>query len=147
MVKLPEVPILRETTPPVAGIPRIDFSPKAFKPAEIDSQFESRHVFEGREVDQRCIGLLKTKPEVSKMMLRAAKRLRVVFICIVNRDGTVEGIRLTETSGSQDLDLAASEALKQWRFSPALRRGRPVRQWVQQTFLFKLEQGSRLEAH
>ncbi|MEO7597711.1 MAG: TonB family protein [Opitutus sp.] len=147
VVKLPAVPILPETTPPIVGVPKIDFSPKIFKPTDINSEFENRHVFEGREVDQRCVALLKTRPEVSKMMLRAAKRLRVVFICIVDRDGTIEGIRLTESSGSRDLDTAASEALKDWRFSPALRRGHTVRQWVQQTFVFKLETGSPLEAH
>lgn len=147
VVKLPTVPILPETTPPIAGIPRIDFAPKVFKPTDINSEFETRHVFEGREVDQRCVALVKTRPEVSKMMLRAAKRLRVVFICIVNRDGSIEGIRLTESSGSRDLDNAAAEALKDWRFSPAMRRGHTVRQWVQQTFVFKLEQGSLLEAH
>lgn len=147
VVKLPAVPILPENVPPVIGVPRIDFSPKAFKPTEIDSEFETRHVFEAREVDQRCLALVKARPEVSRMMLRAAKRLRVVFICVVNRDGTVEGIRLTESSGSRDLDSAAAEALKEWRFSPALRRGHAVRQWVQQSFLFKIEKGSPLEAH
>ena len=147
VVKLPEVPILRETVPPVMGVPQIDFAPKIFKPTDIDSEFETRHVFQPREVDQRAVALLKTRPEVSKIMLRAAARLRVVFIVIVNRDGSIEGMRLTESSGSRDLDTASAEALKEWRFSPALRRGRPVRQWVQQAFLYKVEKGSPLEVH
>jgi len=147
VVKLPAVPILPENVPPVTGVPRIDFSPKTFKPAEIDSEFETRHVFEAREVDQRCLALVKVRPEVSRMMLRAAKRLRVVFICIVNRDGTVEGIRLGDSAGSRELDNAAAEALKGWRFSPALRRGHAVRQWVQQSFVFKIEKGSPLEVN
>jgi periplasmic protein TonB len=146
-VKLPAVPVLPENVPPVIGVPRIDFSAKAFKPAEIDSEFETRHVFEPREVDQRCLALVKVRPEVSRMMLREAKRLRVDFICVVNRDGTVQGIRLTDSSGNHDLDSAAAEALKGWRFSPALRHGHAVRQWVQQAFIFKIDAGSPLEAN
>lgn len=147
VVKLPTVPILPESVPPVMGVPRIDFAPKTFKPPEIDSDFETRHVFQPREVDQRCVPLLKTRPEVSRLMLKSAKRLRIIFICIVNRDGTVEGIRLSESSGNRDLDHAAAEALKEWRFSPAMRRGHTVRQWVQQSFLFKVEKGSILEVN
>jgi protein TonB len=147
VVKLPAVPVLPETVPPVMGVPRIDFSPKVFKPTEINPEFETRHVFEAREVDQRCVALVKVRPDVSRLMLRAAKRLRIVFIFVVNRDGTVEGIRLTESSGNRELDNAAIEALKGWRFSPALRRGHTVRQWVQQSFFFKIDKGSPLEVH
>lgn len=147
VVKLPSVPILPESVPPVVGIPKIDFAPKTFKPVEIDSDFETRHVYQPREVDQRCVVLVKTRPAVSRIMLKTAKRLRIIFVCIVNRDGTVEGIRLTESSGNRDLDNAATEALKEWRFSPAMRRGHPVRQWVQQSFLFKMEKGSLLEVN
>lgn len=147
MLKLPAVPILAETVPPVMGVPKIDFSPKAFKPTDINSEFETRHVFQAREVDQRCAALVKVRPEVSRLMLRAAKRLRVGCIAIVNRDGTVESIRLTDSSGNNDLDEASLEAFKGWRFSPALRRGRAVRQWVQQSFLYKVEKGSPLEIY
>jgi TonB family protein len=146
-VKLPDVPIMRETVPPVHGVPKIDFSPKVFKPAEINSEFQSRHIYNRREVDQPCQPLLKPRPAVSRLMLRAAKRLTVNYLCIVNRDGTVEGLRLAESSGSADLDTATAEALKEWRFSPALRRGKPVRQWVQQSFEYQLEEGSRLEVN
>jgi len=147
VVKLPDVPILRETVPPVNGLPKIDFAPKIFKPTQIDSEFETRHVYQPREVDQRCVALVKARPEVSKLMLRSAPRLRVEFICIVNRDGSIEGVRLTQSSGSRDLDLASAEAFKNWRFSPALRRGRAVRQWVQQSFFYKVEKGSPLEVN
>lgn len=146
-VKLPTVPIMPETVPPVMGVPKIDFTLKDFKPQQINTEFETRHVFEAREVDQICVALVKVRPEVSKLMLHAAKRLRVVFICIVNRDGSLEGIRVVESSGSRDLDEASAEALRNWKFSPALRHGHPVRQWVQQSFLYKLDKGSPLEVH
>ncbi|HWA84703.1 MAG TPA: energy transducer TonB [Opitutus sp.] len=146
-VKLPSVPILPETVPPVMGVPKIDFKLKDFKPAEINSEFETRHVFEAREVDQICVALVKVRPEITRLMLHAAKHQRVIFICVVNRDGSVEGIRVVESSGSRDLDDASSEALRNWKFSPALRHGHAVRQWVQQSFLYKLDEGSPLEVH
>ena len=120
-VKLPTVPVMPETVPPVMGVPKIDFSVKAFKPAEMNVEFETRHVFEAREVDQVCMALVKTRPEITRLMLHAAKRMRVIFIAIVNRDGSVQGIRVVESSGSRDLDDASAEAFRNWKFS-----GRPI---------------------
>jgi TonB family protein len=144
-VKLPALPLPMDTAPRVFGTPRIDFSVKAFKPAEMDSEFETRHVFDRHEVDQPCVPLVKVRPQVVMFVLRAAERLRVTYVFIVNRDGSVEGLKLLRSSGNVHLDKACAQALIDWKFAPAIRRGRTVRQWVQQSIVFKIENGSPFE--
>ncbi len=59
-------------------------------------------------------------------------RLRVLT------DGTVGEILLQRSAGHQDLDRAALEAVKKWRFEPARREGKPVVVWVVIPVQFKL---------
>lgn len=146
-VKLPAIPLLPETAPRVLGIPRIDFTAKPLKPNLIDAAFDTEHVYERSEVDQRCVPIVKVPVSVTMFMLKAAKHPRSTFLFIVNRDGSVEGLRLIASSGNRDLDEACGEALKNWRFRPAMRKGRPVRQWVEQSIIFKIEKGSPLEVY
>jgi len=49
----------------------------------------------------------------------------VVLEVVVNRDGRVGSVRVTRGLGS-GLDQKAVEAVRQWRFTPARRRGAPV---------------------
>lgn len=41
-------------------------------------------------------------------------------------DGSVERMELAESSGDRGLDRAAMEAVRRWRFRPAMRNGQPV---------------------
>ena len=44
----------------------------------------------------------------------------------VAMDGSVERLELAEGSGSRYLDRAAMEAVRRWRFQPAMRDGQPI---------------------
>lgn len=44
----------------------------------------------------------------------------------VATDGSVERLELAQTSGNRDLDRAALEAMRRWRFKPATQGGQPV---------------------
>ncbi len=147
VVKLPAMPIVTDDVPRVAGLPRLDVPPATFRPATLDPEFENRHVFDRSEVDQRCVALVKVRPAITSAMLRATKHLRVTFMFVVNKDGSVDGIRLLKSSDNPDLDAACAAALKDWKFNPAVRRGRKVRQWAQQALVFRLDAGSPLEVY
>jgi protein TonB len=146
-VKLPVLPELPETVPPVLGVPRVEFAPAAFKPAPAEEEFDNRHVYAKTEVDQRCMPLLKVRPQVTAQLLRAARVREVAFMFIVNKDGSVENIWLATSSGSPELDEISSQAIRQWKFSPALRKGRKVRQWVRQSIEYQLPASSPFEPH
>jgi protein TonB len=44
----------------------------------------------------------------------------------VAANGSVQRLDLTQASGNRDLDRAALEAVRRWRFQPAIRNGQPV---------------------
>jgi protein TonB len=48
----------------------------------------------------------------------------------VRADGSVGQVLLDRSSGHPDLDTAASEAVRLWRFDPARRGPRPVDVWI-----------------
>ncbi|MFA4788634.1 energy transducer TonB, partial [Xanthomonas perforans] len=47
------------------------------------------------------------------------------------------GVTLVQRSGSRDLDRAAMEAVRHWRFHPAQRNGQPVAGSMDIPFEFK----------
>lgn len=57
----------------------------------------------------------------------------------VGADGDAGDIDLVQGSGSRDLDRAAVEAVRRWRFAPATRNGQPVESSVQVPIAFNLE--------
>lgn len=45
---------------------------------------------------------------------------------VVSPDGSVERMEMAQSSGDRYLDRAAMEAVRRWRFIPAMRNGQPV---------------------
>jgi protein TonB len=56
----------------------------------------------------------------------------------VSARGLVEDVLVERSAGHQDLDLAATEAVKRWRFEPAKRGKQPVAVWVMLPVRFEL---------
>ena len=61
----------------------------------------------------------------------------VVMEIVVRRDGSVSNVRVLQGLG-HGLDQRAIEAVRQWRFAPARRRGAPVDVLVEVAMEFKL---------
>ena len=61
----------------------------------------------------------------------------VVLEIVVRRDGTVGDVKMLKGLGA-DLDQRAAQAVRQWRFSPAVRQGAPVDVIVEVAVEFKL---------
>lgn len=60
----------------------------------------------------------------------------------VSTDGVPAQVELERSSGSNALDSAALETVKNWRFAPARRAGDPVAAWVIVPVVFRLTSGS-----
>ena len=67
----------------------------------------------------------KVDPEYSEEARKAKKEGTVVLKLVVQRDGIVRDIKVIQSVGL-GLDERAIGAVKQWRFNPALKGGRPV---------------------
>jgi protein TonB len=74
---------------------------------------------------------------------RAARRRgyegKVILDVLVNRDGKVEALTVSQSSGHAILDKAALEAVATWLFSPALRGEERVAMWIKVPIRFDLQ--------
>ena len=62
------------------------------------------------------------------------------------KNGTASSVRVVRSCGTPALDeIAARSVREDWEFTPAIKRGKPVRCYVQQPILFKLTTGSLLD--
>jgi periplasmic protein TonB len=57
---------------------------------------------------------------------------------LVADDGRVAEVVVKQSAGHADLDRAATDAVRRWRFEPARRGTEPVEMWVQLPFEFRL---------
>jgi protein TonB len=57
---------------------------------------------------------------------------------LVADDGLVADVVVKQSAGHPDLDRAAVDAVRRWRFEPARRGPDPVEMWVQLPFEFRL---------
>lgn len=70
---------------------------------------------------------------------RLGEEGKVVLRVLVSPQGAAETVELKSTSGSQRLDDAALNTVRNWRFSPARRGETPVQSWVLVPITFRLE--------
>jgi TonB family protein len=73
--------------------------------------------------------IYKPDPEYSTEARQAKYQGTVVVSIIVGPDGRAHDVRVRNALG-MGLDEKAVEAVRQWRFEPALKDGRPVAVWV-----------------
>lgn len=65
-------------------------------------------------------------PDYPAAAMRAGAEGTVMVRVEVGTDGAPLSVDIAERSGSRDLDRAAVEAVRRWRFQPAQRDGQPV---------------------
>lgn len=79
----------------------------------------------------------KVKPVYPEMARKMRLSGQVELEAVVNEQGEVETVEIK--SGNPILRMAARDALKQWKFKPFTRDGRPVKAIVTVTFDFQPE--------
>jgi periplasmic protein TonB len=137
--------LVEETRVPPPAAVRVDGLLEAFKP-RLDLGGEPSHIYQRDEVDQRPKVIKRVVPNVTRKLVEDLKRPRTRFLVVVNTDGTASNIRIIEASSSPELDERALEALRQWTFSPGIRKGRPVRTLIEQSIYVRWTGGSRFSA-
>jgi protein TonB len=78
-------------------------------------------------------------PDYPQMSRRLGEQGTVVLRVMISPDGRAGEIQLSKSSGHARLDRAAIEAVREWRFVPALKGGRPVAAWYEWRWEFRLE--------
>lgn len=81
--------------------------------------------------------LREVKPDYTDEGRRLGIEGEVLLEIVVRRDGTVGDVKLRRRLGG-GLEERAAQAVRQWRFAPATRRGSPVDVVVEVAVEFKL---------
>lgn len=85
-------------------------------------------------------GYLRNPPPRYPLIARRnGEQGTVTLKVLVTREGLPANISVDTTSGSANLDQAAVEAVKSWRFAPARQGAQAVEAWVLVPIVFRLE--------
>jgi protein TonB len=87
----------------------------------------------------RPLGGYQVKPRYPEAARRAGAQGTTVLKLKVLANGQVADILIEQSAGHRDLDNAAMEAVKKWRFEPARMGKEPVAVWVLLPIKFELE--------
>ena len=74
----------------------------------------------------RPVLLVKSEPMYPQSARRAGLGGRVTLRAVIAEDGSVESVEVFSSTNSL-FDQAAVDAVRTWRYRPALMNGRPVR--------------------
>ena len=139
-------PAVNAITVPPAGpsAPASDASPtasapsprQAFAAASQGTSESARRT--GPRVDASWAG--NAAPAYPSSARRMGEQGRVKLDVHVGVDGAVIDVQVRESSGSAALDRSATEAVRKWRFRPAMVDGQPVAEWYRNwEWIFRLE--------
>jgi protein TonB len=93
----------------------------------------------GAESDVPQRKLYSPEPEYPADALAARQTGRVVLRVKVDTDGRVTSVSIYRSSNVPSLDQAALTAVRQWRFTPALRNNIPIRTEIAVPIRFEIE--------
>ena len=81
---------------------------------------------------------IRSNPAIRKSARRQGVEGTTLLKIHVSDRGLVEDVLIEHSAGHQDLDFAAMEAVKKWRFEPARQGNRSVAVWVMLPVRFTL---------
>jgi len=90
---------------------------------------------QGVPYDQRPVPIVRAEPQYPAFAREARVSGTVVLHVLVGEDGRVQNLNVVQSVLS--LDEAAVQAVKQWKFKPALKGGLPVAAWFEVPFTFQ----------
>jgi protein TonB len=86
----------------------------------------------------RPLGGYQVKPRYPESARRQGVEGTTLLKIYVSDTGLVEDVLVEGSAGHQDLDLAAMDAVKKWRFEPAKRGNQLIAVWVMLPVRFAL---------
>jgi protein TonB len=148
-LQVPDFPLLDTEMPPPPAravvAARFDLAKSVPRPVDVDD-LSVRRIFSRNEVDQRPMVVYRATPKLSDQRVSQITTPRVVLLLVVDADGSVGDVRVMHGSGAEDFDQTVIESVHEWRFSPAIRKGRKVRCWAEEAVSVKVSDATPFEA-
>lgn len=107
---------------------------------------DPNRVYNKAEVDQPPVVIYRKVPDVTAAIFKRVAVPRVVLLFVVSPEGKVIDPHLLKSCGDAELDQLMVEMIADWEFRPAVKKGKIVRCWVQQTVRLTMGSASRFSA-
>ncbi len=140
-LQIPPPPTVRE---PVAvhdagEHPATDYRPPAELPGEEEeiSLEEEEEAVEVWMLEKRPSVIRRVMPEYPDSARQALIEGRVTVRALLDVEGKVQ--RIDRIEGPREFHRAATTAVRQWEFTPAVQNDRTVKVWINLPFVFELE--------
>lgn len=82
----------------------------------------------------------RIQPRYPPQAIRMRHEGTVVLMILVGTDGSPKDIKVDKSSGFHELDRAAMDAARRWRFNPTVRNGQKVEGYARVPVNFNLNQ-------
>ncbi len=92
-----------------------------------------------RPADREVTPIARVQPEYPPAAARVQEEGTVLVRVQVDASGNPSEVSIARRSGSRELDRAALDAVRKWRFRPAIRGGRPIASVAEVPVEFKLD--------
>lgn len=141
--RAPVVPPADSVTPPAAEIDsQQEAAAEREREAAVAREQRQREAPAQRRVpaDRDPSPLARTQPEYPATALRAREEGTVLVRAEIDAQGNPTNVGIAKRSGSRDLDRAAMNAVRKWKFEPAMKDGKAVASTVQVPVDFTLDE-------
>lgn len=112
-----------------------------FKP-QIDLTVSEKRIYQTSEVDESPHALTRPIRRIPDYVTNGAVRLSMVVIVVIDPKGLPKSIKLASSSGIPEFDEIILKSIKDWTFSPAVKKGKRVNCVVEQPINFAASPGT-----
>lgn len=106
----------------------------------LDFRQQGNQIVISKEKNESAAELLRRPPLAYPVdVLKKGVSSMVVLVVDVAEDGSVSGAQVDHSAGNESLDAAALEAVKQWKFKPMMKDGKPAASQVRVPIKFAPE--------
>jgi len=103
-----------------------------------EERVEEINIVQGAQREAVALEHINKPPRFPRRARQRGWEGTVILVVRVREEGTVSEVQIKRSSGYGILDEAAADAVRFWRFEPAVRFGRPVRSNLEVPILFRL---------
>ncbi len=89
--------------------------------------------------DREASPIARPQPDYPREAMRRGEEGTVMVLAEIDANGVPTSVEVADRSGSRDLDRSAVDAVRKWRFTPAMKDGRKVASTVRIPVEFKRE--------
>lgn len=93
----------------------------------------------GGDMDSPPTPVNRMPPQFPSKLLKDGIGGKVVVSCVIDAKGNILSSKIKQSSGQQELDKAALQAVARWKFKPARRGGKPFQATCNIPFTFEVK--------